>query len=724
MDVWAQAPRVGALPVRLLLLMLIGEAQSVIGRSTHANIDVLVGTNISMEIGDNMTLSKEITWMKSSVVIAWITAEGVQITGMYKDRLVAPRSGSIVISNAMLSDSGNYTASTNTLPPTPAVATFQVNVYELIGAVSGISVPPEVQEGDATVTLTCQITAGTGTVTWTKNGQVIMKDSRYIVVDKTLTITKPSRTDAGFFVCNISNPFDSGSASLNLTVNYGPDINNIIVASNTQPFSQEFVLVNSAVNLTCSAASYPVAEYSWILGYITDETVPFGPTLSLPNIQFTQAGRYYCLAYNSKTKTTKQKQINIDVYELPLGGPQCTLQAANNNSALQFLCSWPTGSPKPKLSFSGLSVSTPFESLADVNEKPVAGLSGKSIVCMGNYTVPSLNQNCTITPEAPNVTRFFMQAYSVVGDTVSVALNFNGKFNPGTVKWFGPTSQSLSQGGRYNISPDTTTLTISNFSLENDLGNYSFICQNPLGEKSQALNLIGPYISSCSATRSTDGNSTNISWTVASGAVITSIMVQMQGSPLARATTGDWEDLQSMGSANGSYVVSGLDPTQSYSFRVTPMFGSKRGTPSDMQTVNPTRLSAGAIAGIVVGSVLGALLIVLLLILIICCVRKKGQRGRTSKTEGKKKQSKKANGLAPVEGKAPVRKARWDRPSISSPTLTNGPPDYEIHSSMFRNTSISTISATPPMNGTEGYNINQPVIGPNKHNVKHAPTTV
>ncbi|XP_069460896.1 V-set and immunoglobulin domain-containing protein 10-like isoform X2 [Ambystoma mexicanum] len=548
MDVWAQAPRVGALPVRLLLLMLIGEAQSVIGRSTHANIDVLVGTNISMEIGDNMTLSKEITWMKSSVVIAWITAEGVQITGMYKDRLVAPRSGSIVISNAMLSDSGNYTASTNTLPPTPAVATFQVNVYELIGAVSGISVPPEVQEGDATVTLTCQITAGTGTVTWTKNGQVIMKDSRYIVVDKTLTITKPSRTDAGFFVCNISNPFDSGSASLNLTVNYGPDINNIIVASNTQPFSQEFVLVNSAVNLTCSAASYPVAEYSWILGYITDETVPFGPTLSLPNIQFTQAGRYYCLAYNSKTKTTKQKQINIDVY--------------------------------------------------------------------------------------------------------------------------------------------------------------------------------GPYISSCSATRSTDGNSTNISWTVASGAVITSIMVQMQGSPLARATTGDWEDLQSMGSANGSYVVSGLDPTQSYSFRVTPMFGSKRGTPSDMQTVNPTRLSAGAIAGIVVGSVLGALLIVLLLILIICCVRKKGQRGRTSKTEGKKKQSKKANGLAPVEGKAPVRKARWDRPSISSPTLTNGPPDYEIHSSMFRNTSISTISATPPMNGTEGYNINQPVIGPNKHNVKHAPTTV
>ncbi|XP_030069085.1 V-set and immunoglobulin domain-containing protein 10-like isoform X3 [Microcaecilia unicolor] len=593
-----------------LLLAAVHKADGVTITVQDQPLNFLTGDTITI----NITVSTasallSILWTKDLKTIVFWRKNATDIDDLYKDRLSIFESGSINISNALISDSATYRVRVDAMGETTAEQNFTVHVFEKVESVRVEISPEEVLElASNLVNLDCVVGSGTGQVTWTKDGQTLPQTGSQI------QIRSPVRSDAGIYTCTMTNPLSSGCGNKTLTVYYGPDPPSITITSDRDPNTYHYVHLNSNVNLTCSTDSKPPATYSWVEN--NGGNLPVGSILTKPNIQLTQAGQYFCIVSNSKTGIRLSQPINIAIY----GDLACSLDAIRDNSALRFRCSWPGGPVPVRLHFLELS-GAEVESYLEQNVTALAGLSGKMMTCVGGN--PFVSQNCSITPEAPSNLSTSITAFEEVSGSLTIHILGRGKFNPVAAQWLKGTSQLMS-GGRYQLNDDSTQLTISNFTLEQDLGNYTFLCSNPLGKQNKTLEVIAPSVSSLSVTRSTDSMSANLYWTVPEGAVITRFQVQMQGPLLSRAAD-DWQLLQNVSSADHSYTVSGLQPTRMYTFRVVPKMGRTSGLPSELQTLTPVSsqgLSAGAIAGIVVGSIAGSLLLIFILILLICCIWK------------------------------------------------------------------------------------------------------
>ncbi|XP_029432717.1 V-set and immunoglobulin domain-containing protein 10-like isoform X2 [Rhinatrema bivittatum] len=618
-----------------------------------------------------------IVWLKDSKTMVIRSGNTTNIDSMYNGRLSMSLDGSINISNAMISDSASYTVKVDAMGEASAQRDFIVKVYDKVESVNVEISPEVVVEGNSTrVVLTCAVSSGTGNVTWTKDGQSLPQPGSEVQIEN------PRRTDSGTYVCTMTNPLSTGSGSRNLTVYYGPDSPIVMITSDRDPNPTQYVHLNSNVNLTCSADSNPLATYSWVEN--SGGPVVIGPILTKSNIQLSQAGQYSCVASNSRTNRMLSHPITLTVY----GDLACSLDAIRDNTALRFRCAWPGGPLAVRLYFVGL-LGGESDSYLEQNVTVLAGLSGKTVTCVGSNAIVS--QNCSIIPEAPSNLSTSIRAFQEASGSMTVQIVGQGQYNPIVAQWLKDSKQLVS-GGKYQLSNDSTQLTISNFTLEEDLGSYTFLCNNPLGGQNTTLAVVAPSISSCRVTRNADSKSAIVSWTVPQGAVITGFQVQMQGPALSRAA-GDWQLLQNLSSADRSYLVSGLQPSATYTFRVVPQMGSMQGTPSSSQTVAPVSqgLSAGAIAGIVIGSVFGALLLIALLVLLICCVRK--QKGKSKEVPPNPQAVRHPQSqLSPSNGK----------PQKSPIGASDSPagPDFSSAFFTYRRSSISLYSASLPSNGS------------------------
>ncbi|XP_064425533.1 V-set and immunoglobulin domain-containing protein 10-like, partial [Latimeria chalumnae] len=456
-----------------------------------------------------------------------------------------------------------------------------------------------------------------------------------------LEIKKPVRGDSGEFACTVKNPINDQKGEAKLSVYYGPENIKVTLTGDRSSDPTQNVLVNSTLNFTCASQSDPPAQYIWTTADSSDNNVPEGAVLILNPVKLSDAGVYSCIAENEKTNKRKMTAAHIMVYELPVGDPVCTLESTNSNTGLRFNCLWPGGHPKPRLQFDGLSDSTSSESSLKKNVSSTANLSGKTITCIGSHIVRS--QNCTIVPcespffypsllscdsSAPVALAYEIGASmaltyesgisvalaeesgvsvaltyemsptnyspskctSLEGSGVTVTLQCAGQSNPPALVQWSKGSQGLANGGKYSLSSDTTSLAISNFSLEADLGNYTCNCRNPMGAETKTLTLTEPVVSTMRVSRSADGTSATVEWQTPDSALMTAFFIEVRGpqlSLLTRESTTDWTVVQELDGGNRSTVVSPLQADASYSFRVTPGFGAKQGTPSAPQTAPP-----------------------------------------------------------------------------------------------------------------------------------------
>ncbi|XP_048357625.1 V-set and immunoglobulin domain-containing protein 10-like [Sphaerodactylus townsendi] len=592
-------------------------------------LDRLAGDNVSLAIPFSLPAPEMVTtiaWKKNQINVAtgyFRPNFSVVVDSEYLSRFhVDPISGGLNITALKLSDSDVYTVVVVPVGSVESKADVTLKVYEKIHSVSVTVSPTEVFEGNRSVTLNCGPVQGS--VTWTKDGQTLGEDPRYVLTDGSLKISHPQRADAGNYGCTISNPFSNGTSTAQLTIYYGPDTPRINVSSTDPDADKEsFVLVNTSVNLTCLAPSQPPAEIYWNVADPEDNVVPSSPSLLLPSVQLNQAGTYSCLAINRRTKLQVRSTYRLTVAQRPTGSPHCSVSSTNNGTALLFACSWPGGFPDPHLSFLGLPVNKEVTSshLEHLEVSPFpAGLSGQNITCLANHLTGQ--RQCSIIPEAPSGVFLSFQASEDTRRIVTMEMDCQGTFNPAEIGWLRSGHPLASDGDRFKLSPDGTRLSISNFTTPQDLGNYSANCTNPLGFQDANLTLIGPTISEWDLSRGTEAGSAHIAWKVPSGSVVTGFQIQMQGPRQARSAS-QWETIQELEATNRSTTVMGLQSQSSYSFRVVPLLGSQAGNPSQVLTLQPEpHLSPGAIAGIVIGSLLGFILILALLILLICFVRR------------------------------------------------------------------------------------------------------
>ncbi|XP_066494139.1 V-set and immunoglobulin domain-containing protein 10-like [Tiliqua scincoides] len=606
----------------------------VISALSPAPLPVLVGSSVSLAVPfplPSSQLQTSITWRLNGTSVAQGVRPNlhsnftIEIAPEYKPRFsVDPVRGNLNITAVNLSDSGFYVVEVSQLSSTLQTGNITLRVYEQVGLVSVSPPSAEATEGTGSITLTCHPIRGT--VSWTKDGQILPENPRYLTSGGSLKINQPLQNDTGVYRCTVSNPFGNGTADSRLTVYYGPETPTITISSSSDqdPEDGHFVLVNSSVNLTCLAPSLPPAAIYWNVADIQNPNVPSLPVLQLQRVQLNEAGTYSCLAINQHTHRSVRNTRNLVVAQRPAGAPLCSMTATSNGTALFFSCSWLGGSPVPSLTFQGLpglQEGVNASSLQRLLASPLpAGLNGTRITCLGRHLTGQ--GNCSVTPEAPSGVSLSFRAYNVTGGPVTMELHCQGTFNPVKVAWFrdGQPLVPAPVGGRYQLSLDGMHLSIWNFTAPQDLGTYSVNCSNPLGSQHSNLTVIGPSIAEWTLSHGSSPGSAYVTWTVPNGSAVTSFWIQMQDSKQSHSAE-EWKTVEEAGATNRSSNLVGLDPQTSYAFRIVPLLGPQMGNSSSVQILKPpdSQLSAGAIAGIVIGSICGVLLLIALLVLLIFC---------------------------------------------------------------------------------------------------------
>ncbi|XP_054461527.1 carcinoembryonic antigen-related cell adhesion molecule 5 [Anoplopoma fimbria] len=205
---------------------------------------------------------------------------------------------------------GDYTCmakNEKTLRTVPSAAVS----FAVMDAISGAKVSgpsATLIAGNSTANISCMAMGGTvDTITWMKDGKPLSASSR-LVFSANMTsvmINLLQKEDNGEFTCQLTNPVNSVKASYKMVVNYGPE--QVMVAG------EKAVEVNDKVDLKCSAASVPPANYTWKFnGTMTDvKTAQY----LIEKAVYKNTGTYTCEAHNAVTGKTSMYSHTMSVKE-------------------------------------------------------------------------------------------------------------------------------------------------------------------------------------------------------------------------------------------------------------------------------------------------------------------------------------------------------------------------------------------------------------------------
>ncbi|XP_053302910.1 carcinoembryonic antigen-related cell adhesion molecule 5 [Pleuronectes platessa] len=189
--------------------------------------------------------------------------------------------------------------------PSPAVS------FGVMDAISGTKITgPTVTliAGNSTANLSCRATAGTvETTTWLKNNKPLLASSRLVfAADMSSMMINPLQgDDTGQYTCQLRNTVTTEQASFKLVVNFGPET--ALVKG------EEAVEVNDPITLTCSASSYPTANFTWKFnGTATDIKTD---KYTIDKAKYKNTGTYTCEAHNAVTGKTVTYSHKLSVKE-------------------------------------------------------------------------------------------------------------------------------------------------------------------------------------------------------------------------------------------------------------------------------------------------------------------------------------------------------------------------------------------------------------------------
>ncbi|KAK2844803.1 hypothetical protein Q5P01_011462 [Channa striata] len=288
-----------------------------------------------------------------SVAFTGLTS-GADIIGPgYEDRISFDRTtGSLELRSLTLNDSGEYRV---TITPDGGHQLTGSTRLEILVPVSNVKVTVsnvDLVEFNSSVRLSCSSSGSSLSFLWLNGSSEVTASDRVQLTDgnTNLTIVTVTRYDQGPFRCHVFNAVSNGTSEpVKLSISYGPDDVNLKKSP-----SKEQYLVESNVDLSCSAVSSPSAQFSW---FLNESRLPdTGPDLRLMNIQINQSGSYSCQAFNSKTlryQTSQPAAIivlvavsnvkvtvsNVDLVEF---NSSVRLSCSSSGSSLSFL--WLNGS--------------------------------------------------------------------------------------------------------------------------------------------------------------------------------------------------------------------------------------------------------------------------------------------------------------------------------------------------------------------------------------------
>ncbi|XP_007553872.1 V-set and immunoglobulin domain-containing protein 10-like isoform X1 [Poecilia formosa] len=586
----------------------------------HTLVNALAGTNVTLAVSYSGASDPVVTWFKGPLPVGTWTINAnfpPDIASNSWSVLEIERDGSLTFIDVPLRFTGNYTVELTKSGQGIASATFTLIIYEIIQNVTLITETDFAQEGAQRFTLQYSMLQGVvEQEIWRFNGRDLKNSTRYLIEGASLVIFGPNRTDKGSYSVTLMNPFSSVTTHKNVTVLYGPD-EPIVEPPPIQPFYK----AGDSLIFSCQAEGFPLSIPQWIFG---GQILPdfHQGVLNLTNVQTSQGGSYTCSVVNELTKEKREKNVTLNVYDVSLGSPTCSVVSVNN-ADLQHQCKWAGGMPEAQLSFPALSNTSSGAGTFSLTVTSSANLNDKTITCLAEH--PIEQNTCNITAKSP---RNFIPTVETSVDSdgkIAVTIRCVSEASPPAVVSWSQGNESVVTGSTYQISSDATQLKIRSYNISTFLlaPNYTCTCRNPLGSQRKLFQLQGPTISDSSLFPNQDGTIITLTWEVPPTSLVTGFDIQMKGPDLLSHSGGysvpkrsskEYRIIQQKPGYARSTDVFLLDPDMTYRFRIIPKARLTDGEPSKVHRIGPgDGLSGSAIAGIAAGIPCSILVLVLLI---------------------------------------------------------------------------------------------------------------
>uniref|UniRef100_A0A4W5MUA0 Ig-like domain-containing protein n=1 Tax=Hucho hucho TaxID=62062 RepID=A0A4W5MUA0_9TELE len=212
----------------------------------------------------------------------------------YGDRITLNKTtGSLELRNLTLADSGEYKVAITTATAETINGSTELVVYENITDANITGPPNHLFANVSSTNLTCEAAGNITAIQWMKDGQPLSAGGNILFSEehRKVSISPVKRHDSGEYVCKLTNPASSATASYRIIVNYGPESMTIL--------GQHIAEVESFTLIYCSVQSVPPATFTWLFN--GQQTGVHEAGYIIRSVSYNNSGDYRCDARNDLT---------------------------------------------------------------------------------------------------------------------------------------------------------------------------------------------------------------------------------------------------------------------------------------------------------------------------------------------------------------------------------------------------------------------------------------
>jgi hypothetical protein len=190
---------------------------------------------------------------------------------------------------------------------------------------------------------------------------IVFKDESKDVFKTVLRISETDESDNGSFECFMTNEAGEDKITFELLVQTAPKIDSILIKNSNGRQSyvegEVSVLENDEITFDCIIDGFPAPEVNWFKGQDEQPIAGNESSITIENVQESNAGNYRCSAKNILGLVVKSFQLKVNVPPKLENLPENLIKAVENEE-VRLNCDI-YGNPEPTVSWFA-------------NDKPVA----------------------------------------------------------------------------------------------------------------------------------------------------------------------------------------------------------------------------------------------------------------------------------------------------------------------------------------------------------------